>query len=139
MKNVLKGILIALGVIMLVGLAGCVGSVLLVGTAIDETVTEMEQESLEDNITYNDLVQAIEWNFTSDGYGETLATGILTNTTDKEIEYIEIEYKFIKDGVTVDSSLTNEVNIMPGESVKIEIVTFEEFDTMEVKGTDGWN
>ena len=59
MKKVLKGMLIALGVIMLVGMVGCVGSVFLVSTAVDETITEMEQEIEENNITYDELVQAV--------------------------------------------------------------------------------
>ena len=139
MKKVLKGMLIALGVIMLVGMVGCVGSVFLVSTAVDETITEMEQEIEENNATYDELVQAIEWHTVTDEFGFTTITGILTNTTDKEIDYIEIEYKLVKDGITVENSFTNATDIMPGESVKIEIYATEEFDTMEVKGTDIWN
>lgn len=136
MKKVLKGVLIVLGIIMLVGMVGCVGSVLLVGTAVDEAVTEMEQEIEENNVAYNELVQAIEWDVVTDEFGFTAITGILTNTTEKEIDYIEVEYKLVKDGVTVEKSFTNATDIMPGENVKIEIFTTEEFDTMEVKGTD---
>ena len=128
-----------LGVIMLVGMVGCVGSVFLVGNAVNEAVEEVEQESVENSATYDELVQAIEWSMVTDEYGDTTLTGVLTNTTDKEIDYIEIEYKFIKDGVTVDSSFTNEVNIGVGESAQIKIYTFEEFDSFEVRGTDGWN
>ena len=139
MKKVLKGVLIAFGVILLVGMVGCVASVALVGTAVDETITEMEQEIEENNITYDELVQAIEWNTVTDEFGLTTVTGVLTNTTDKEIDYIEVEYKFIKDGVTVDSSFINATDIQPGESVKLDIMTVEEFDNFEVKGTDIWN
>ena len=137
MKKVLKGVLIALGVILLVGMVGCVASVALVGTAVDETITEMEQELEENNATYDELVQAIEWQVVTDEiFGATTVTGVLTNTTDKEIDYIEVEYKFIKDGVTVDSSFINATDIQPGESVKLDIITVEEFDNFEVKGTD---
>ena len=140
MKKVLKGVLIALGVILLVGMVGCVASVALVGTAVDETITEMEQELEENNATYDELVQAIEWQVVTDEiFGATTVTGVLTNTTDKEIDYIEVEYKFIKDGVTVDSSFINATDIQPGESVKLDIMTVEEFDNFEVKGTDIWN
>ena len=135
MKKVLKGVLIALGVIMLVGMVGCVASVALVGTAVDETITEMEQEIEENNATYDELVQAVEWNTVTDEFGLTTITGVLTNTTDKEIDYIEVEYKLVKDGITVENSFTNVTDIMPGESVKIEIFTTEEFDTVKVKGT----
>ena len=140
MKKVLKGVLIAFGVILLVGMVGCVASVALVGTAVDETITEMEQEIEENNATYDELVQAIEWQVVTDEiFGATTVTGVLTNTTDKEIDYIEVEYKFIKDGVTVDSSFINATDIQPGESVKLDIMTVEEFDNFEVKGTDIWN
>ena len=140
MKKVLKGVLIALGVILLVGMVGCVASGALVGTAVDETITEMEQELEENNATYDELVQAIEWQVVTDEiFGATTVTGVLTNTTDKEIDYIEVEYKFIKDGVTVDSSFINATDIQPGESVKLDIMTVEEFDNFEVKGTDIWN
>ena len=134
MKKVLKGVLIALGVIMLVGMVGCVASVALVGTAVDETITEME----ENNATYDELVQAIEWHAVNE-FGLTTVTGVLTNTTDKEIDYIEVEYKFIKDGVVVDSSFINATDIQAGESVKLDIMTVEEFDSFEVKGTDIWD
>ena len=137
MKKVFKGIFIALGVVMVVSLVGCVGSMWLLGTAVNESIEEMEQESMEANATYDGLVQAIEWNYVTDSYGDTTVTGKLTNTTDKEIEYIHIEYKFIKDGVTVDSSWTNAINIEPNETVEIEIITLEDFDSMQVKGTDG--
>lgn len=86
----------------------------------------------------NELVSKIEWEFVADEWGDTIASGVLENTTDQEIDYIEIEYKFKKDGITVDSSWTNAVNIAPGEKVMIEIWTFEEFDTLEVEGSDGW-
>lgn len=135
MKNVLKGVLIAFGIILLVGMVGCVASVALVGTAVDETITEME----ENNATYDELVQAVEWNTVTDEFGLTTVTGVLTNTTDKEIDYIEVEYKFIKDGVVVDSSFINATDIQAGESVKLDIMTVEEFDSFEVKGTDIWD
>ena len=140
MKKVLKGVLIAFGIILLVSMVGCVASVALVGTAVDETITEMEQELEENNATYDELVQAIEWQVVTDElFGATTVTGVLTNTTDKEIDYIEVEYKFIKDGVTVDSSFINATDIQPGESVKLDIMTVEEFDSFEVKGTDIWD
>ena len=101
----------------------------------DEIV--FEEEGLSDEVL-NELVQNIEWTFVKDEFGSVTATGVLENTTNQEIDYIEIEYKFIKDGVTVDSSFTNANNIAPSEKVKIEIWTYEEFDTLEVKGSDGW-
>ena len=77
MKNVLKGVLIAFGIILLVGMVGCVASVALVGTAVDETITEMEQEIEENNATYDELVQAVEWQVVTDEiFGATTVTGV---------------------------------------------------------------
>jgi hypothetical protein len=96
-----------------------------------------EEEGLGDEVL-NELVQNIGWTFVKDEFGNVTATGVLENTTNQEIDYIEIEYKFKKDGITVDSSFTNANNIAPSEKVKIEIWTYEEFDTLEVEGSDGW-
>lgn len=101
-------------------------------TVIEEPVVELTDELA------NELVEDIQWSFVEDGWGDTVASGILENTTEFEIEYIEIEYKFKRDGVTVDSSFTNAVNVAPGEKVLIEIYTFEQFDRLEVKGSLGF-
>ena len=104
---------------------------------VEEPKTEQKVEVQKPSkVTYNDMVEAIQWEMVEDEYGDTTVTGKLTNTSDKEIEYIEIEYKFIKDGVTVDSSFTNAINIEPNETVLIEIMTFGEFDTMQVKDAE---
>lgn len=105
--------------------------------AMEEAIT-IEEPNVHSDEALNELVQNIIWTIQRDEWGDTVATGVLENTTDKTIDYIEIEYKFIKDGVTVDSSFTNAVNIAPGEKVKVEIYTFEEFDTLQVQGTDGF-
>ena len=105
---------------------------------VEEPKQEQQQVEIQKptKVTYNDMIKAIQWEMVQDEFGDTTVTGKLTNTSDKEIEYIEIEYKFIKDGVTVDSSFTNAVNIEPNETVLIEILTFEEFDTMQVKDAE---
>lgn len=96
-----------------------------------------EDKTIEEkHLTYNDVINDIEWSMVTDEYGDTTVTGLLTNKTNKEIEYIEIEYKFIKDDIVVDSSWINAINIEPNESVKIDIYTFEEFDTMKVKDSE---
>ena len=63
-------------------------------------------EQVNEKVSYTDLLKEGEWNITTNTeYGwDTTVTGVITNTTDSEIEYIEVEYKVIKDNVTVDSS-----------------------------------
>ena len=105
--------------------------------ALEEAII-VEEPNVHSDQALNELVQKIVWTIQKDEWGDSVATGILENTTEKTIDYIEIEYKFKKDGITVDSSFTNAVNIAPGEKVQIEIYTFEEFDTLEVEGSDGF-
>lgn len=109
----------------------------LMTEALEEAII-VEEPSVHSDEALNELVQKIVWTIERDEWGDTIATGVLENTTNKTIDYIEIDYKFKKDGVTVDSSFTNAINIAPGEKVKIEIYTFEEFDTLEVEGSDGF-
>ena len=105
---------------------------------VEPAVVEPEEPVVSYDEILNGLVKDITWTIEKDEWGDTIVTGVLENTTDEEIEYIEIEYKFKKDDITVDSSWTNAVNIAPGEKVQIEIYTFEEFDTLEVEGSDGF-
>ena len=108
---------------------------------IEKLMTEaiiVEEPNVHSNEALNDLVQNITWTIERGEFGDATAIGILENTTDKTIDYIEIEYKFKKDGITVDSSWTNAVNIAPGEKVRIEIYTYTDFDSLEVVGSSGF-
>lgn len=127
-----------LGLMLLSGalLVGCSNNSDVKPVEPEQKVIQEDKTVEEKHLTYNDLINDIEWSMVTDEYGDTTVTGLLTNKTNKEIEYIEIEYKFIKDGVTVDSSWTNAINIEPGESISIEIYTLEEFDTMKVKDSE---
>ena len=125
-------------------------AVLLVGCSPmmdDKTIVEIPQEGVTipphdvalTNEQLNELVQNIEWTFVENEWTEqTTATGVLENTTDKTIEYIEIEYKFIRDGITVESAFTNLINIEPGEKMLVELYCFRSFDTLKVKGSSGF-
>ena len=132
MKNC-KGLLVAM-VVCGTALFGCASQEV---EKVEEPKTEQKVEVKKpEKVTYNDMIEAIEWEMVQDEYGDTTVTGKLTNTSDKEIEYIEIEYKFVLDGVTVESSFTNAVNIEPNETIRIEIYTCEEFNTMQVKDSE---
>ena len=108
---------------------------------IEKLMTEaiiVEEPNVHSDEALNALVQGITWTIERGEFGDATATGVLENTTDKTIDYIEIEYKFKKDGITVDSSFTNAINIAPGEKVQIEIYTYEDFDSLEVVGSSGF-
>lgn len=142
MKKLIKGILVVFGVAGLVVVLGMVATLFManeVVETVDESIQVMEQESQEETIVIDELVQAIQWEFSVDGVGDVVATGILENTTNEAIDYIEIAYEFVKDGVTIEESFTNATEIEPNEKVQIEIITcIQEFDEFNVKGSNGW-
>lgn len=142
MKKLLKGILVVFGVAGLVVVLGMVATLFMANEAIeavDESIQVMEQESQEETIVIDELVQAIQWEFSVDEVGDVVATGILENTTNQKIDYVEIAYEFVKDGVTIEESFTNATEIEPNEKVQIEIITcIQEFDEFNVKGSNGW-
>lgn len=109
----------------------------LMTEALEEAII-VEEPNVHSDEALNELVQGITWTIERGEFGDAKAIGVLENTTDKTIDYIEIEYKFKKDGITVDSSWTNVVNIAPGEKVRIEIYTYEDFDSLEVVGSSGF-
>ena len=143
MRKLFKGILIVFGVAGVLAIVGVVGSLFLLNgavEAVDESIQEMEQESQELNVVLDELVQAIEWETTTNSFGDIIMTGIIENTTDQHIDYIEIAYEFKQDGITIEESWTNATEIEPGEKVEIEILTcIEEYDEFNVKGSDGWD
>ena len=142
MRKILKGIVMAFGIMFLMLLGSCV---LLVSCGESETTTPVviEEDGTEivyedKNELYNALVQDIEWEFINDGFGNVEVIGVLENTTNEKIDYIEIEYKFIKEDITVQSSFECETDIEPGEKVQITIYAYEEFDAFTVEGSTGW-
>ena len=136
MKKQTMGSLLVAGA-LLVGCASAQTEVADTNDAVEEEVNVVV-EQVNEKVSYTDLLKEGEWNIaTNTEYGwDTTVTGVITNTTDSEIEYIEVEYKVIKDNVTADSSWTNAINIETGESAKLEFYTFEEFDTIKVKDSE---
>lgn len=125
-----------LGVIFVIMLGGCALTMCAVGEAVDEVTTEIVEESNTQEQAVEQITKDLEWTFVPDGYGYGTLETTITNNTDVEIDYIEFNAKFIKDGVTVSTDWTNAVDIAVGESRKIEFVLVEEgFDSFEITST----
>ena len=60
----------------------------------------------------------------------------VSEIADTEIDYVEFNVKFIKDGITVETDWTNATDIAVGESRKVEFsLVPDEFDSYEVTAT----
>ena len=86
-------------------------------------------------IVYNTLVKVLfdqlEWEIVRTDEWNCTLEAKFTNTLDKEISYMEIDYKFFDaNGNVIDASWTNESNIAPGETrlIKIYPIYSEEGD-----------
>ena len=133
MKKFFKGLLTVCGVLFVLALGGCALTMFAVGSAVDEVATEIQEESDKQAEVVEQVTQDLEWTFISDGYGYGTLETVLTNTTDTEIDYIEFNIKFIKDGVTESTDFTNEVDIKPGESRKVQFMLVkDDFDSYEI-------
>lgn len=123
MFKLIRGIVIGILSVIVGGIILMVGCTAMLGNAVDETVQEMEQESVKLEQLAQDIVDNTVW----ERYDDALV-GKFVNTTGQEIDYLEIEYKFLDaNGVTIDSSWTCESDIAPGETREIKIYVFEDF------------
>ena len=116
MKKFMRGLLIGILAVVLGGVLFVVGCSALFGMGVEQQ--EQEANDLKNEV--QEIVNNIEWSRNGDGY----LVGEFTNTTDKKISYLEIQYKFMDDkGNVIDSSFTNESEISPGETREIQIDT----------------
>ena len=115
MKKFMKGLLIGILAVVIGGVVLVVGCSALFDTAIQQE--EQRANDLKNEVQA--IVNKMEWRQNGDKL-----VGEFTNTTDKKISYLEIQYKFMdNEGNVIDSSFTNETEISPGETREIQIDT----------------
>lgn len=130
MKKIILGVVI--GIFLLAG--GCMAMVGGAANSASDAIKEMENEKVSKDEVYKGLADKIEWKVQKDQFS-TKIVGILENTLDEEIDYIQFNYKtFDKNGVVIDSSFTNETKVAPGEKRKVEILLVnKDFEKYEIK------
>lgn len=133
MKKIILGVLIAFVVII----GGCMAFMGATVNSVDQAIQETEQQQVVEKDNIQALTKDMKWEVESDGYSKTIVS-TFENTTDKEIEYLQFDYKiFDKDGTVLESSMVFESDIAPGEKRKIEIFVLEEdFDSFEITATN---
>ena len=119
MKKVIKNIIIGVLAIIIGGSILLYGCTALFVDSVDQSIQETEESNKLLKEQAQEIVNNINWKREGD-----YLVGEFTNTTDTEIDYLEIEYKFIdSNGKVIDSSIVNEVNIASNETRKISIDT----------------
>ena len=115
MKKFMKGLLIGILAIVIGGVVLVVGCSALFDTAIQQE--EQRANDLKNEV--QEIVNNMEWRQNGD-----YLVGEFTNTTDKKISYLEIQYKFMdNEGHVIDSSFTNETGTSQGATRAIQIDT----------------
>lgn len=116
MKKFMRGLLIGILAVVIGGVVLVVGCSALFDTAIQQE--EQRANDLKNEV--QEIVNNIEWRQKDNDW----LVGEFTNTTDKKISYLEIQYKFMdNEGNVIDSSFVNETEISPGETREIQIDT----------------
>ena len=111
-------------------------------TSVDEYNQQIEFEEQENKRLTAEIqkisIDEIEWELIDDGSGWVQISGNFYNSSDKEIEYLELDCKaFSTNGNVVATAWTNESNISPGETRKITIDLDENnFDYFEITVND---
>lgn len=122
-----------LGIVLVVLIGGCA---FVSCVAVDEVATEVQEESDKQAEVVEQVTDEMEWRLVEDEYGFKTLEAVITNDTDTEIDYVEFNVKFIKDGITVKTDWTNATDIAVGESRKVEFsLVPDEFDSYEVTAT----
>ena len=137
MKKLLKGLVAICGVLFILGLGGCVLTMFSVGSALDETATEIQEESNKQEGAVKQVFETMEWSLVEDEFGFKTLESVIVNNTETKIDYIQFNVKFIKDGTTIETDWTNAVNIEAGESRKVEFLLVpDDYDSFEVAATN---
>ena len=137
MRKLLKGLIAICGVLFMLGLGGCALTMFSVGSVLDETATEIQEESNKQEEAVKQVFETMEWLLVEDEFGFKTLESVIVNNTETKIDYIQFNVKFIKDGVVIETDWTNAVNIEAGESRKVEFLLVpDDYDSFEVTATN---
>lgn len=129
MKKVILGILI--GIVVVIG--GCAAMFTAGVSSVDKAVNQVQEETVKKDSKVQDLAKDISWEVKKDEIS-TKIVGTFENKSDEKIDYLQFDYKLIdKEGTVIESSFTNETDIMAGEKRNVEILCSKDnFDKYEI-------
>lgn len=146
-----KGIAIAALVINVLSFVLVLGSQAMYGQAIDEATSQstqaVEQATVEDTAadsasesTSSDGYTISGEQFTEDDYGVRYVEATLTNSSDKDYEYVQVSYAlYDADGNKVGDTFANTSGLAAGKSWKFQaLVTDEAADSFELDDVTMW-
>ncbi|GAA0099404.1 hypothetical protein UT300012_01180 [Paraclostridium bifermentans] len=129
MKKVIVGILI--GIVVVIG--GCAAMFTAGVSSVDKAVNQVKEDTVKNDSKVQDLAKDMSWEVEKDQF-TTKIVGTFENKSNEKIGYLQFDYKLIdKEGTVIESSFTNETDIMPKEKRKVEILCSKNnFDKYEI-------
>lgn len=129
MKKVIVGILI--GIVVVIG--GCAAMFTAGVSSVDKAVNQVKEDTVKNDSKVQDLAKDMSWEVEKDQL-TTKIVGTFENKSNEKIDYLQFDYKLIdKEGTVIESSFTNETDIMPKEKRKVEILCSKnDFDKYEI-------
>ncbi|KKY02874.1 hypothetical protein VN21_01025 [Paraclostridium benzoelyticum] len=129
MKKVIVGILI--GIVVVLG--GCAAMFTAGVSSVDKAVNQVKEDTVKNDSKVQDLAKDMSWDVEKDQF-TTKIVGTFENKSNEKIDYLQFDYKLIdKEGTVIESSFTNETDIMPKEKRKVEILCSKNnFDKYEI-------
>ncbi len=126
MKKFFKIIVGIAAVLIILGVGGCAIMTYIVGSSIDDTVTEMNEETESADEQLQAMLEKATFTDKKDEFSWVVEV-LMENNTERDFDYIEIEYAmFDAEGVKIGSSFTNITDIKAGESFRMELDLYEE-------------
>ncbi|WP_170074832.1 FxLYD domain-containing protein [Paraclostridium dentum] len=129
MKKVIVGVLI--GIVVVIG--GCAAMFTAGVSSVDKAVNQVKEDTVKNDSKVQDLAKDMSWEVEKDQF-TTKIVGTFENKSNEKIGYLQFDYKLIdKEGTVIESSFTNETDIMPKEKRKVEILCSKNnFDKYEI-------
>lgn len=129
MKKVIVGILI--GIVVVIG--GCAAMFTAGVSSVDKAVNQVKEDTVKNDSKVQDLAKDMSWEVEKDQF-TTKIVGTFENKSNEKIGYLQFDYKLIdKEGTVIESSFTNETDIMPKEKRKVEMLCSKNnFDKYEI-------
>lgn len=141
MKKTIKGILIGIGALAVLGFGGCVATVLTVGTAVDSAVEEVDTAMKEVDtaikeieVTSSKEKEALDKIFANapepiveKGAFNYDVTYTFTNDSELDFDYIQMDADVLdKDGIKLGTALANITDVKAGQTFKMKLHLYQD-------------
>jgi hypothetical protein len=127
MKKAVKITLLVVGILAVLGFGGCVASMFLVGSAVNETVKEIDKKDNAEQKALDDMLKNAPKPKVERNEYEYKVTYTFKNTSKINFDYIELQLNvFDKNGTKLDTNFTNITDVKSGQTFSMTVDLYQE-------------